>query len=222
MRGPARIQSANDVAFLFRNLENASSENSFVVFIGKDESYKVLYISTGTSVAVTVDLKSIPTAAKEFGAEKIVFVHNHPSGNLVASNADIQIHNQVTNAGYGIEVLPSVIINLDSGQYSRKASTIFENRCRCKHTSRNTPIRQVLYAPSNTKQSISSAEDVAMFLSKQKRGSVSKIQAMILDRRNAINKYLLIDGNLSVEELSAQLMAEGHMANQSYLHQMEQ
>ena len=46
LTGPSRIKSANDIAFLFKNLESASTENAFAVFIDKLGNYKVLYLST--------------------------------------------------------------------------------------------------------------------------------------------------------------------------------
>ena len=47
-------------------------------------------------------------------------VHNHPSGNLIPSDADRQLHNKLSIAGdgIGVNIMPSIIINLDSGKYT--------------------------------------------------------------------------------------------------------
>ncbi|MDD3230277.1 MAG: JAB domain-containing protein [Oscillospiraceae bacterium] len=216
LTGPARIQGANDVAFLFKNLENAQSENVFFVFANDEGDYKVLYHSTGSSYSSIVDLKMVTPAAKEFGATKIWMVHNHLTGNLNPSSQDTSIHHRLMKLGRTLDVavMPSIIINLDSGQY-----TEFGDNYPMKIDMPDKSIsgdaipvnvysfdRQALYVPSSEKTKITSSMDVAEFLSKQKRGSVNKIHALILDRSNQINRYSLVDGNISTEDLVKKLL----------------
>jgi DNA repair protein RadC len=84
LTGKVKIKTAQDVAFLFKNLESAASENVFTVLHKKDGTYTVLYVSTGTSTQSLVDIKQIVTAANELGATAVTLVHNHPSGSLNA------------------------------------------------------------------------------------------------------------------------------------------
>ncbi|MDR1160983.1 MAG: hypothetical protein LBK45_01465 [Tannerellaceae bacterium] len=216
LTGPARIKSSADVAFLFKNLESAATENAFAVLIKEDGSYSVLYLGTGGTSQTIVDVKQIVAAADEFGASGVVMVHNHPSGNLIASRPDIEIHKSLSRALSlsGKTAHPSVIINLDSGQYvefnENMVNTLDKENPGAE--SFEVPVyqfdRQKLYTPFSEKTRIRDSRDVAEFLSKQKRGAVPKIQAMILDNANAINRYLLIDPNLSVEEISGLLISE--------------
>jgi DNA repair protein RadC len=52
-------------------------------------------------------------------AAAVIFAHNHPSGELQPSEADIRIHNQLTEAGtiLGLRVLDHVIVTR-KGYYS--------------------------------------------------------------------------------------------------------
>lgn len=44
--GKTKIETSNDVAFLFRNLESAASENAFVVLHKENGDFNVLYLAT--------------------------------------------------------------------------------------------------------------------------------------------------------------------------------
>lgn len=228
LTGPAKITGANDVAFLFRNLESAASENVFMVFVNDKGEYNVLYHSTGTTFSSLIDYKTIAPLVKEFGATKMFFVHNHPSGNLTPSDADYYALRRIKTIGemLNIDVAPGIIINLDSGKYTEfkdnedyvfagedKISTTHERPDKPKV---GTPVpvdvytfdRQILYTPSSEKAKIMSSRDVAEFLSKQKRGAVNKMHVMILDRGNNINRYFLIDETINKSKLIKLLLEE--------------
>ncbi|MBN2372702.1 JAB domain-containing protein [bacterium] len=52
-------------------------------------------------------------------AASVIFAHNHPSGDLQPSEADLRIHRQLTEAGkiLGIQVLDHIIV-ARKGHYS--------------------------------------------------------------------------------------------------------
>jgi len=52
----------------------------------------------------------------------VIFGHNHPSGSTSPSESDIQITNQLIEAGkiLGISVLDHIIVGLDGGRLSMK------------------------------------------------------------------------------------------------------
>jgi len=214
LMGNSTIKSNSDVAYLFRHLEEAPSENVFAVFIKPDGTYNTLYVATGNTNASLVDVKLVYAAAKEFGASKVTFVHNHPSGNLTPSEADYGIHRNLTSIFNvaGIELTDSVIINLDSGKYTEFNSTSKAEKARPQSVSDETSVnvhqfnKQILYTPSNQKTKITSSLDVAKFLSTQKRGLVPKLGVIVLDRKNNINRYVMLDGQLSVNEIADSIM----------------
>lgn len=214
INGPAKIKSANDIAFLFKNLESAQAENVFAVLINKNGNYTVQYISTGTSTGSVVDSKQIIAAAKEVGASQIVLVHNHPSGNLKPSDQDVAIYDKLRQAGaiVGIQIHPSVIIDTDSGQYSQFEYNYPEisNKEDVKGKIIEPKIlyfdKKVLYTPSNERTKITSSKAVAEYLSKQHRGTTNKLHILILDRANNINKYQLVDETMPFKELNSLLL----------------
>ena len=214
--GPAKIKSADDIAFLFKNLEESAVENAFAVFIDKNNKYKVFYISTGTTEGVTVDLKLITAAAKEFGAKKICFIHNHPSGTLAPSSADVvlskRLKEAVTLAGY--EYLDPVIIDKDRGEFSTFSSDIdYDITKTGNHNKEGIQEydvykfdKQKLYKPTSELAKVSSSMEAAVFLSMQKRGIVNKIHVIILNKANNITRYYLEDGNISTNNLIKNLL----------------
>lgn len=215
LTGAAKIKSSADIAFLFKNLESAATENAFAVLHKKNGSYSVLYLGTGATNQTQIDIKQIVAAANELGAISVTLVHNHPSGNLMASRPDMNIHKLLSNALNlsGKKLNDSVIINLDSGKYSSFNESIYDVFDKKESDELvEVPVfqfdRQVLYVPSSDKKKIRSSQDVAEFLSAQKRGTVPKIQIIIVDSSNNINRYLLIDPNLSREEISGIILNE--------------
>ena len=198
LTGPATINSPEDVAFLFRNLESAAVENAFVVMMDKDGKYVVLYVGTGNTVGVVADPVLMATAAKEFGAERIVFVHNHPSGNLSASDADMNMHEKLVSACEGIcDVLDSVIIDLDKGMFGTFRSTYRDAMYKGDEKREELPVKmfqfnkQILYSKSAEWGTISGSPDVATYLSRVKRGVGNKTMVIIMNRRNAITRTYL-------------------------------
>ncbi|PXY43185.1 JAB domain-containing protein [Flavobacterium hydrophilum] len=84
-----------------------------------NQAHKVLgiyEISSGGIAGTVVDLRLIFSAALKANATSLMIIHNHPSGNLVASEADKQITRKVKEAGrlLDITLLDSLIITSES------------------------------------------------------------------------------------------------------------
>ncbi|MDR0619706.1 MAG: DUF3945 domain-containing protein [Bacteroidales bacterium] len=217
LTGKVKIKTAQDIAFLFKNLESAASENVFAVLHKKDGTYTVLYISTGTGTQSLVDIKQIVAAANELDATAVTLVHNHPSGSLNASKHDYAIHARLEKAfsGTNIEVHDSIIINTDSGQFSVFNSLVIDNIDKQKDDKKEIVEAKVyqfdrrkLYIPTHQLTQIATSKDVAIFLSCQKRGAAGKFQAIVLDSGNHITRYFFIDENLPYETLKNKLIVE--------------
>ena len=87
-----------------------------------DRSNKVLglyEVCQGGTCGVTVDVKLIFAAALKASAHGIILSHNHPSGNLNASEADKVITRRIKKAGELLEipVLDHIIVTSE-GYYS--------------------------------------------------------------------------------------------------------
>ena len=92
-------------------------EEFWVLYL--NNSNKVIYkaqISKGGITGTVVDNRIVYKTALEHGATSILLVHNHPSGTLVASEADKQITRKLKEAGkhLDIPVLDHVIITEQS------------------------------------------------------------------------------------------------------------
>lgn len=76
-------------------------------------------ISLGGITATLVDVRLIFKKAIAYGATGIILCHNHPSGNLSPSKADIQLTEKIKSGGevLDIKVLDHIIIS-DAGYYS--------------------------------------------------------------------------------------------------------
>jgi DNA repair protein RadC len=73
------------------------------------ESYRV---SEGGITGTVIDVRKILRVALEKQATSLILCHNHPSGNLQASDADLKITQKIKDAGklMDIPVLDHVII----------------------------------------------------------------------------------------------------------------
>lgn len=61
-------------------------------------------ISSGGQASTTVDAKIVFRNALMLSAAKIIVAHNHPSGELKPSNADIQFTEKLIQAGKAIDI----------------------------------------------------------------------------------------------------------------------
>lgn len=86
--GKERIESMDDVAYIFKQLETAAVENAFVVLV-KDGRPTVLHVGMGGYAQTSVDIRQAMAAYVETQPDAVYFVHNHPSGNLKASREDM-------------------------------------------------------------------------------------------------------------------------------------
>lgn len=69
-------------------------------------------IGTGSTAGVAVNIKEIFQLALKTNASKIIVSHNHPSGSLIASNADISITKKIKSGceTLDIELVDHIII----------------------------------------------------------------------------------------------------------------
>ena len=102
-------------------------EEFWVVFL--NNNMKVLHksqLSKGGITGTVVDLRMIFKMAFENNATSIILVHNHPSGSLKPSDADIAITKKINLAGntLDIAVLDHVIVT-ENAYYSFKDEGMF-------------------------------------------------------------------------------------------------
>ena len=95
-------------------------EEFWIVYL--NNSNKVIskaQLSKGGITGTVVDIRLVFKMALEYGATSIVLCHNHPSGSLKPSDADIQITQKLKRAGESLEIaiLDHVIVT-ETGYFS--------------------------------------------------------------------------------------------------------
>lgn len=189
------IETPEDIAYIFKNLEDSSIENSFAVFV-KDGTPTVIHLGMGNFTSTTVTIPSIIAANNRINADQIYFVHNHPSGTLKASGEDINIYKKLKSI-FKEKLQDAIIINLKSGKFAQF------NDLNSSESMRRNPLKKValtLYSfdkqvfakdfdPSFLYQ-VRSANDIAGFISSHRLGYREKMSALIL------NNQLNVMGNV--------------------------
>jgi hypothetical protein len=218
--GSEKIEHADDVAYIFRSLENKSIENVFVVLV-KDGKPTVVHIGMGSPTASYADVSAIRMAAQKMGGvDRVYMVHNHPSGNLVASSQDFNLLGTIYEMFDDGVVQPGIIIDTTSGKYG-----IFgvdggapEVRTRPKEGG-DIPLPvlrfdEQVFAPGfdlSTLSRIRSAEDVAALVSSQRLGDCSKLSFLVLSQSsNVVANIHTTYGDLTKDniEVLAKQMAD--------------
>lgn len=198
-----KIESLDDVAWLFRNLEDEAVEHAFAIYIMPDNSYVVQHLSTGGVAGTVLDHKLIAGNAVSAKANRVAFVHNHPSGQLIASRADMDVLSKLQAGleGTGIDVMDGVIINLRSGKYVRFNSQYSEAHEMMSEQRQEQGGVQVLsfskqvLADNYNPDKVTSSVDVAKLLSSKRFGLSDKTELIILNPTNQVlGKFVLPQG----------------------------
>lgn len=101
-----RITSSNDIYQLIKpELMDLQKEEFWIILLNRaNRLIKKEQISSGGVSGTVADPKIIFKAALEQYASSIILVHNHPSGNLKPSQADINLTKKMKDAGALLEI----------------------------------------------------------------------------------------------------------------------
>lgn len=112
-----RIKTSQDVYDLYgARLRDLSVEEFHVILLNRKNVILASYkISEGGTTGTIVDPKVIFKKALDHLATSIILIHNHPSGNKLPSNADIDITKKIKSFGdlVDITILDHIIIAND-------------------------------------------------------------------------------------------------------------
>ncbi len=126
-----KITSSQTAYNLFSQVFNADSFlwSEEMIVLCLNNSNKVLgfhKISSGGMTATIVDIRMIFTIALKSCATAIIVAHNHPSGKLIASQADKDITKKLKSAGEILDIkLLDHLILTDTGYLSFQDEGIF-------------------------------------------------------------------------------------------------
>ena len=108
------IRTARDVFEYTKNMRDLPREHLRGIYLNQHS--KVIHdevISIGTVDAHLIHPREVWKPAIDYGAVAVILVHNHPSGNIKPSKADIEITEQLAAVGriLGIELIDHVIVS---------------------------------------------------------------------------------------------------------------
>lgn len=111
--GRTVIRTAKDVYEYLKDLRSLSKEHLRGLYL--NTHHRLIHdevISIGTTNSNLIHPREVFKPAIEYGAVAVILAHNHPSGIVTASAADIDITNRVIEAGriIGIPLIDHVII----------------------------------------------------------------------------------------------------------------
>lgn len=111
------IQGTSDILALTKELQYKTKEYFILICLGYEQKFisKTL-ISIGTFNATLTHPRDIFREALSQGAQSIIMVHNHPSGNPLPSKSDILITKKIKELGdvLDIKLLDHIIVGKQS------------------------------------------------------------------------------------------------------------
>lgn len=129
---PTIIKRSEELADVVRNLFDSKTfdwteEMLLMCLNRRNEIMHYSKISQGGMTGTVCDVRVVMLTALQSAATSIVLAHNHPSGSLKPSQQDIQITEQVRQAGlvHEIKLLDHIIFTTDSFYSMRDEGDIF-------------------------------------------------------------------------------------------------
>jgi len=110
---PTQIRTPKQAYLYFRDMGTSSKEQLRGLYLGS--RHQVVHdeiISIGSLTSSIVHPREVFQPAVEYGAVAVIIAHNHPSGSLEPSDADLEVTRQLKEAGtiLGIELLDHLIV----------------------------------------------------------------------------------------------------------------
>jgi hypothetical protein len=189
--GANKIKGADDVAYIFRELENKAIENVFVVMV-KDGKPTVLHIGMGGVASAPADLSPLQAAAHKMGGvDQIYMVHNHPSGNITNSTEDWKLLSRIYEMFEPSVVQPGIIIDTTSGKYGLFYVTGDRDERVRPTKGEDNPLEVLrfdkqVFSPEydlKGRTRVTSSQDVAELVSAQRLGQCGKINFLVMDHQ---------------------------------------
>lgn len=119
MENEVFIKSSNDVARIF--MEEMRFEKREIVKVvilnTKNKILRILDVSLGGTNYAVIEPKEILAEPIKMGADKIILIHNHPSGNATPSKEDFEVTKRISVCAelFGIKLLDHIVIG--DGEY---------------------------------------------------------------------------------------------------------
>lgn len=223
--GTDKIESAADIAYIFRQLETSSVENVFLVLIKKGKP-TIIHVGMGGYTMSVGNIGAGILAASAINPDHVVMLHNHPSGNLAPSAPDRKLHKKVEDIFGSDKVRPSIIIDITSGKYAEFTHEPDFDKQGRRSDSIEGEVSHQVYSFSKmvfdkdwdpeTAFKVTDSSNIAAFVSSHRLGEHDKVSLIVLDHANHIV------GNIFLPWTSLNDLKAGDIGKEvsKYIHQM--
>ena len=113
-----QVKYPKDVAKLFFDEFRLEKKECMKIVILNSKNYitKIIDFAQGKTDSINIDIKQILLETIKQNAEKIILIHNHPSGDAEPSKKDIDFTKRMFKASdmIGIKLVDHIVIGLDS------------------------------------------------------------------------------------------------------------
>jgi len=207
-----QVRTDADIAFMFSQLENAAIEQGYIVGIDRNGEAIILNVGMGGPAHSAIDHTAVTDFVQRYDIQEVTLVHNHPSGNLKSSRADLSMHKKIKERlPAGVRMRDSIIINRNSGLYGvfdevgpKGTSDVptVEQRAESLEgpyatTSRDVPVfswgrfkNTKNYSPPGERFQITSPGEVAQFIESRKFSLADKYSAILLNHQKEVIGFL--------------------------------
>lgn len=201
--GKDKIETMDDVAYIFKQLETAAVENVFLVLV-KDGKPTIIHLGMGGYGSSPAETRAAFAAYKEIDPDEVYVVHNHPSGSLKESSDDRNLLNAVQNTFGGEKVKDGIIIDTTSGKYGVFGWSDFEVYRKENEMPESVegemPLkvysfsRQVFSPEWNPKEAfhVADSKSIAEFVSSHRLGEHPKMSFIVMNTQgNVVGNFFL-------------------------------
>lgn len=115
------LNNQETAADAFRDMADRPQENMMVALLNqRNQVIKRVLVHVGTLNSCPAHSREIFREAVMSNAASVIIAHNHPSGNLDASQQDIALTERVVEAGkiLGIQVLDHIVVAAGTRRYT--------------------------------------------------------------------------------------------------------
>lgn len=205
--GTTRVKNASDVAEIMSLLENKTVEHAFAVHVDKKGKSHIQFLGIGGLTGTVVDARMVVAGAAKFDSKKVYLVHNHPSGNLTPSNADVTITESISNAlsPFGIEV-GHVIMDTYKKEYTEIdvygiTTTDIKRKESKPETKLTTHILDEFEILRKPIGKVSSSRDAVNFIQQFRFSALPKNAVLILNQKNEVVANYVFQNGVSYNDL---------------------
>lgn len=221
------VKNAEDVAFIMKCLENKSIEHIYALHVDKNDKTHLQFLGIGSESGVIFNKHAILNAALTFETKKVYLIHNHPSGNLMPSKADIDItdklfknfktldidieHLIINTYKKAYTLLTPNVDNITTNHYYYKDDNLFINQ---NQVDKITPfiINETEFISEPLSEIIKTNDDVFRFIQNLRFSALPKKGMLLLSMSNEIiGNYIL--NNLNLKDLLRKITNTGIAKN---------